>query len=51
MTLVYNKEIEPSEFMMKLENYTIKSTNRVLKNSNMGLLLREANKVKEVYTK
>lgn len=51
LKLVYDKEIQPEEFMAKLENYTRNSTQRVLTNANMGLFLREVNKVKDVYAK
>ena len=51
LKLVNDKEIKPEEFMVKLESYTRKSTQKVLQNTNMGLLLREVSKVKDVYVK
>ena len=51
LKLVNDEEIKPEEFMTKLETYTKKNTQKVLQNTNMGMLLREVNKVKEVYTK
>ena len=51
LKLVYDEEIKPEEFMTKLENYTRKNTQKVLQNSNMGMLLRQINEVKSVYTK
>lgn len=51
LKLVNDEEIKPEEFMTKLETYTKKNTQKVLQNANMGMLLREVNKVKEVYTK
>ena len=38
LKLVNDKEIEPDEFMNKLEAYTRNNTQRVLKSSNIGLL-------------
>ncbi len=51
LKLVNDEEIKPEEFMMKLETYTKKNTHKVLQNANMGMLLREVNKVKDVYAK
>ena len=51
LKLVYDKEINSNEFMNKLEAYTQKSTGRVLTKPNTGLLLKEVNKVKDVYAK
>lgn len=51
LKLVNDEEIKPEEFMIKLEAYTRKNTQKVLQNNNMGILLREVNKVKDVYIK
>ncbi|MBE6054005.1 MAG: type IA DNA topoisomerase [Clostridium sartagoforme] len=46
LKLVNDKEIEPEEFMTKLEAYTRNSTQRVLKSSNIGLLNTKLLKIK-----
>jgi DNA topoisomerase III len=46
LKLVNDKEIEPEEFMIKLEAYTRKNTERVLKSSNIGLLNTKLLKIK-----
>lgn len=51
LKMVYDKEIKPEEFMYKLEGYTRKNTHKVFQNTNMGLLLRSVNEVKNVYIK
>ncbi|QBJ75731.1 DNA topoisomerase III [Clostridium chauvoei] len=51
LKLVNDKEIEPNEFMIKLEAYTRKNTSKVLSNSNMAYLNAKLSKVKEQYSK
>lgn len=46
LKLVNDKEIKPEEFMTKLEAYTRKNTQRVLKSSNIGLLNTKLLKIK-----
>lgn len=50
LKMVYDRDIEPEEFMNKLELYTRKSTAKVLQNSNVGILLREVKEVKKIYS-
>lgn len=50
LKLVYEKSIQPNEFMEKLESYTINSTNKVFRNNNIGELNRRLLTVKKVYS-
>lgn len=47
LKLVNDKEIEPDEFMNKLEAYTRNNTQRVLKSSNIGILNTKLLKIKK----
>lgn len=49
LKLVYEKSIEPEEFMLKLEAYTRKSTYTVFKDNKLALLNRKLLEVKNVY--
>lgn len=46
LSMVNDKEIEPNEFMVKLEAYTRKNTEKVLSNSNIGILNTKLLKIK-----
>lgn len=47
LKMVNDKEIEPEEFMIKLENYTRQSTSRVLNSPNRSVLNRRILDIKE----
>ncbi|MGL4774166.1 MAG: DNA topoisomerase [Clostridium sp.] len=50
LKLVYEREIEPKEFMTKLESYTINSTNKVFRNNNISELNKRLMNVRKVYS-
>ena len=50
LKLVYEKSIEPEEFMFKLEEYTKKSTYTVFKDNKIASLNRKLLSVKNVYS-
>lgn len=50
LKLVYEKIIEPEEFMIKLEDYTKRSVYTVFKDNKIGNLNRKLLKVKNIYT-
>ncbi|MPN27113.1 hypothetical protein SDC9_174540 [bioreactor metagenome] len=46
LKMVNDKEIEPKEFMIKLEAYTRKNTTKVLNNPNISFLNTKLLKIK-----
>jgi DNA topoisomerase-3 len=49
LKMVYEKEIEPSNFMGKLEDYTKNNISRVKKQSNINLIYKKLMDVKNTY--